>query len=132
MPGAWMISVVEGRSSAEESSALAAARSTSAVSLLPAPVSVASKPAAIACKATRTPTTPAIPTTTTEVAPMRSGTVLKPTRATASACRPVRISASQATNTSASATTSIGARIQIPKKAAMATPAAIVGNADRR
>ena len=85
MPGACAMSVVAGRSSAEESSALAPARSTSTVSSLPAALSVASNPAAIACRATSTPTTPAMPTTTTEVAPRRSGTVARPTQAIASA-----------------------------------------------
>ena len=72
------------RSSAEDSSAVAPARSTRTVSSRPAAVRVASKPAAIACRATSTPTTPAMPTTTTEVAPNRSGTVARPIQVIAS------------------------------------------------
>ena len=121
IPGAWAMSVAAGRSSAEDSSALAPARSTRTVSSRPAAASVASKPAAIACSATSTPTTPAIPTTTTEVAPSRSGTVARPIQAMASDWRPPWVRSSQPSSNTPNAIIRTGWPIQTAPTPAMAS-----------
>src|SRR5690606_10391878 len=55
----------------------------------------------MASRATSTPTTPAMPITTTEEPPMRCPRVLTPTRVTDAAWRPPRVTTSQSANSTA-------------------------------
>src|SRR5438105_7017920 len=78
---------------------------TMTVSSVPVARSVLSNPAAIDKRATRTPTTPAIPTTTTDEDPRRCGMVAIPTLVTDHDCCPVRVEAIHKANNSTNAST---------------------------
>src|SRR6201991_3604459 len=92
-PGACMTTLALSRSRMELSSACEPPRSTMAVWSLPVARKVSAKPSLIASMATSTPTTPAMPTTTTEDEPSRWVTVASPTRVTCQVCRPRRVRA---------------------------------------
>ena len=94
MPARFPISGIWSRVIIEFVSDCDPPRRTIALASSPVVLSVASNPSAIASSATRTPTTPAIPTTMTAEAPQRCGRLATPICDAAIASRPWCVSAS--------------------------------------
>src|SRR5579859_7695065 len=76
---------------------------TITVSSVPVSRSVVLKPSAMDKSATSTPTTPAMPTMTTDEDPSRCGMVASPTLVTDQDCCPTRVSAIQAARSATAA-----------------------------
>ncbi len=122
MPGRLPISGTRSRVITELVSACEPPRRTIAVVSSPVLLSVAWKPWPIASIATSTPTTPAMPTTITELDPQRCGNVAMPMRAAASESRPLRVATSHtASNPPIGSSTNHGSAIQAASPIASST-----------